>query len=144
MKRTTTSIPKRFSAILCLALWAGMPRAQAQGSLVQNGNFQQGFADWTGLQDYIINATGLPGGGNCGQSGDIWQVIPTVAGDDYLTTFTASTRGDILPNTYYVAINGTRIASFSALETGGWGTYSCAFVASSATTEVEFNAKFFS
>jgi hypothetical protein len=114
--------------------------AMAQGNLVQNGNFDEGFTAWTGLSAYIGSPPGVPGGGNVGEGGDIYQTIPTVVGDEYQISLYGATQIDYGPYTIAVDINGNELSTFTTPPyTSGqyylqWGSLTSSFTASSTST----------
>jgi hypothetical protein len=76
--------------MFCLALAAGIAFADAQGTIVQDGNFSPPFGAWSGD---IVGYTGadpdVPNG-FCALASDIYQDIPTTPGDLYSVSFEAS------------------------------------------------------
>jgi hypothetical protein len=128
----------------CVALFK-LP-AMGQGNLVQNGNFNEGITDWTGMSAYVVGVSGVPGGGNVAEGSDVYQIIPTVIGDEYQISLYAATQIDWGQYTVAVDINGDQLGLFQTPPyiSGGdfnlqWGSpFISSFTASSANTRLEF------
>jgi len=83
------------------------------GNIVQNGNFQSIWADWSGLMEVAVNWDCLPDN-YCGFGCDIYQMLRTQPGEQYSLTFYAAADLIYGPSvSLTVALSGTTLASFA-------------------------------
>jgi hypothetical protein len=117
-------------------------------NIVLNGSFQSG-AGWGGGAGYVLGVTNTPNE-NCAITSDIYQVLPTIPGQQYLLTFYAA--ADLLTGpsvNFEVALNSTPLVSYTTPPYTynpqinryvqlHWAEYTDTFVASSSSTRLEF------
>jgi hypothetical protein len=120
------------------------------GNIVQNGNFQSYFANWSGNVPAILGNWPTVPNDYAALANDFYQVLPTITGQQYSLSFYAAADLYFGPSVNInVALNSATLASFATppyvynpqvnrYEQMHWQQLTYSFFASSSTTRLEF------
>ena len=105
-------------------------------NLVQNGNFENGLANFSGNGAFVqagSNGTNTAFFGAVGQLGFISQAISTSAGQNYTLSYDFLSQGG-LPNRFQVQVNGTTLFDQVDMPAQPFTNYSFNFIGTGSDT----------
>jgi hypothetical protein len=143
-------------AILCSAFIACLPHAEGQGNIVEDPTFQLPWQlltnAWSGNFGLLAGWATVPNGNCATVYPNIFQNIPTTAGQEYAISFYAA--ADLLTGSSIdiaVSLNNEILATFETppypynnqtnrYDQMHWQQFTSSFVASTSPTLLEFSA----